>query len=213
VNGCKAAQITAAVPTGRDGSRWLPKEWSVADFAPVHKLTAFGAVKEVFFFCVALVYQNQPHSFSNVCRSRIDYRGSGPASIGEGCVVEGAGLNVVVMPPIEQKAAAQAALSVPAVRALAVQRVDSRGVFARRLVGVGAGRPEQQQRADSSWLSDIGVFVRASARNACGPLFVDTPCAQHNRRTPEPRASSTSGIDLFPSVAIAICAAARQITR
>jgi hypothetical protein len=25
---------------------------------------AFWAVKEVFFFCVALVYQNQPHSFS-----------------------------------------------------------------------------------------------------------------------------------------------------
>jgi hypothetical protein len=53
---------SAAVPTGRDGSRWIPKEWTVAEFAPVHKLTAFWAVKEVFFFCVALVYQNQPHS-------------------------------------------------------------------------------------------------------------------------------------------------------
>jgi hypothetical protein len=61
---------SAAVPTGRDGSRWIPKEWTVAEFAPVHKLTAFWAVKEVFFFCVALVYQNQPHSFFNACRNR-----------------------------------------------------------------------------------------------------------------------------------------------
>jgi hypothetical protein len=51
---------SAAVPTGRDGSRWIPKEWTVAAFAPVQKLTAFGAPKEVFFFCVALVCQNQP---------------------------------------------------------------------------------------------------------------------------------------------------------
>ena len=61
-------------------------------------------------------------------------------------LVESARLNVVVvMPPIEQKAAAQAARSVPAVQALAVQGVDSRGVFARRLAGVGAGRPERQR--------------------------------------------------------------------
>src|SRR5207249_7983521 len=32
---------SAAIPTGRDGSRWIPKEWTVAEFAPVHKLTAF----------------------------------------------------------------------------------------------------------------------------------------------------------------------------
>ena len=46
---------SAAVPTGRDGSRWIPKEWTVAEFAPVHKLTAFWALKEVFFFAIAEV--------------------------------------------------------------------------------------------------------------------------------------------------------------
>ena len=137
----------------------------------------------------------------------------GPCFNREGCVVEGAGLNVVVMPPIEQKAAAQAARAVPAVQALAVQGVDSRGVFARRLAGVGAGRPERQRPAGGSWFPDAGASVRAWARNACGPLLGDTPCVQHNRRTPEPRASSTSGTNLFAFVAIAICAAARQITR
>jgi|SRR5438046_2416655 len=130
------------------------------------------------------------------------------------CVVESARLNVVVvMPPIEQKAAAQAARAVPAVQALAVQGVDSRGVFARRLAGVGAGRPERQRPAGGSWFPDAGASVRAWARNAGGPLLGDTPCVQHNRRTPEPRASSTSGTNLFAFVAIAICAAARQITR
>ena len=117
------------------------------------------------------------------------------------------------MPPIEQKAAAQAARAVPAVQALGVQGVDSRGVFARRWAEVGAGRPERQRPAGGSWFPDTGVSVRAWAGNACGPLFGDTPCAQYNTRTPEPRASSTSGTNLFASVAIAICAAARQITR
>ena len=131
----------------------------------------------------------------------------------EGCVVEGAGLSVVVMPPIEQKAAAQAARAVPAVQALAVQGVDSRGVFARRLAGVGAGRPERQRPVGSSWFPDAGASVRAWVGSACGSLLGDTPCAQYNTRTPEPRASSTSGTNLFASVAIAICAAARQITR
>ena len=78
------------------------------------------------------------------------------------------------------------------------------------MVGVGAGRPEQQQRAGSSWFSDIGVSVRAWARNACGPLLAEPPCAEYKRRTPEPPASSTSGTNLFASVAIAIYAVARQ---
>ncbi len=69
---------------------------------------------------------------------------------GEVVLSDGAGLNVVVMPPIEQKAAAQAARAVPAVQALAVQGVDSRGVFARRLAEVGAGRPERQRPAGGS---------------------------------------------------------------
>ena len=74
------------------------------------------------------------------------------------------------MPPIEQKAAAQAARAVPAVQALAVQGVDSRGVFGRRLAEVGAGRPERQQPAGGSWFADAGASVRAWAGNACGPL-------------------------------------------
>ena len=136
----------------------------------------------------------------------------GPASIGRVCC-RGCGLNAVVIPPIEHKAAAQAARSVPALRALGVQRIDSREVFPRRLAGVGAGRPERQRPAGGSWFPDAGGSVRAWAGNVCGPLLGYPPCAHHNRRTPEPRASSTSGTNLFASVAIAICAAARQITR
>jgi hypothetical protein len=80
------------------------------------------------------------------------------------------------------------------------------------LIGVGAGRPEQQQPAGSSWFSDIGVSVRAWARNACGPLLAEPPGAEYNRWTPEPPASSIFGTNLFASVAIAICAVARQVT-
>jgi hypothetical protein len=41
---------SAAVPTGREGSRWIPKEWTVAEFAPIQKLTAFLTLIDVFFF-------------------------------------------------------------------------------------------------------------------------------------------------------------------
>ncbi len=126
-------------------------------------------------------------------------------------VVEGAGLNVVVMPPIEQKAAAKAARAVPAVQALAVQGVDSRGVLhvvwqkSAQVALSGSSQPVALGSPMLAHPSALGLVTPAGR-------YGDTPCVQHNRRTPEPWASSTSGTNLFAFVAIATCAAARQIT-
>jgi hypothetical protein len=108
---------------------------------------------------------------------------------------------------------AQAAGSVRALRALGVQGMDSRGDLAHRMPRVRTSCPQGHSLAGGSWISGIRVSFCAWARNAGGPLFDDPPCVQYSKRTSEPPASRTSRTILFASVATAICAAARQISR
>jgi hypothetical protein len=97
---------SAAVPTGRDGSRWIPKKWTVAEFAPVHKLTAFLTPTGRVLFLRRLAYQDQPHSFltrsgivdvmlPGICHSAINSHSSAILSSGPGIV----GCHETVMNP------------------------------------------------------------------------------------------------------------------